>query len=242
MTTNELALIDPPQTEVAEVQPLTARDAKVLDKKIRATGDRAVKSHEKTLELFDELTTLLTEARDREIHKALGLKSWTAYIADAVNLEVPQRDDRKALTLFLSGQGMSQRAIANALGVSQKTIDRDLDGAPVENGATVESLDGKKRPKIAAAEEEQPIIDAEVVDPPQDSDTTPEAEPMSAVEIVDAFNDETVNLWAAHSELKLFLTEQKWGGARKRVAKANLNHLQEVTTALQAIIDDLMTQ
>lgn len=234
----ELALIPDNTGEIVEAQPLSTKDAKALDKRIRATGDRAVKSHTNTLKLFDELTELLTQARDGEIHKALGLKSWTAYVSDAVNLEVPQREDRKALTLFFSGQGMSQRAIATALGVSQKTIDRDLEGETTESGATVTSLDGAERPKNGKAKPEVDYIEAEVVEPPEESQSD---EPMTAADIVEAFNDETVNCWTGWSELKELMAEPKWANARKRVAKANLNHITEIITGLQAIVDDLMT-
>jgi hypothetical protein len=65
-------------------------------------------------------------------------------------------------------------------------------------------------------------------------------EPMKAVDIVSAFDEETANLWAAYSELHDLAAESKWDGARKRVVKANLNTLGEISQGLQAIIDDLM--
>jgi transposase len=233
MTTTDIAVIDPDEAEVVEWQPLNKTEAKRLDKKIRATSDKVISNNEKTLALFDELKELLTQAKDGEIHKALGLKSWTAYLADAVNVTVPQREDRKVLVAFLSGQGMSQRAIAGTLGVSQKTVDRDLDGEDVDEGATVTSLDGAQRPKNGSKPE---VIDAEVVDVENDSDT-----PMTAAEIVTAFDDETANLWAAFSELAELTHEDKFSGARKRIANANMDSLGEVAKGLQQIIDDLMT-
>jgi hypothetical protein len=237
MTTTDIAVIPSDDAEIAEWQPLSKRDAKKLDTQIRRKSDAAVKNHTKTLELFDELKELLTTARDGEIHKALGLKSWTAYLADAVNIDVPQREDRKALTQFLSGQGMSQRAIASTLNVSQKTVDRDLEDEEVQEGATVTSLDGAVRPKNGRQAD---VIDAEVVDDEEDSEGVV-YEALTAVSIVKAFDDETTALWQAWAEMKELMAEDKWSNARKRVANANMENLGEVAKGLQDILDDLMT-
>lgn len=235
-TTTDVEVYTEPDTEEVEVHQLSKTEAKKLDRRIRSTTDKAATSHAKTLDLFDELKALLIEAKTGDIHKALGLKSWTAYLADAVNMPVPEREDRKVLTQFLSGQGMSQRAIAATLGVSQKTIDRDLDGEEVDPDATVTSLDGVERPKNGkAVEAEEDYIEGEVVEEIE------EDAPMTAVDIVTEFNDETANLWGALSQMKELMAEDKWGNARKRVAKANLNNIQEVASSLASIIDDLMT-
>lgn len=232
-TTAEVELYDT-ETEPAVLEPLSEKAAKALDKKIRTASD-------KVSTYTENLLNLLEEAAAGSIHEALGLPSWTAWFKDAVQIAVSDRFERKELVKMMSGKGMSQRAIAGSLGVSQKTVDRDLEGEEVEEGATVTSLDGAERPKTKAKEAEPELdsgteeggeeyIDAEVVEPP-----TP------AAEIVDSFNDETINLWGAWSELKDLMTEEKWGSARKRVANANLNHIQDVITGLQAIVDDLMT-
>lgn len=225
-TTTEIATVDNDMsTEVA--QPLSEKEAKALDKKVRTASDKLSTQTETMLDLLEQ-------AAAGSIHEALGLPSWTAWFKDAVQINISDRFERKELAKMMSGKGMSQRAIAGSLGVSQKTIDRDLEGEEVEDGAMVTSLDGVERPKVKADKEaepeEEPYIDAEVVEP-----ATP------AVELVDAFNDETTNLWGATSELEDILTEEKWAGARKRVAAANLNHIQEVITKLQVIVDDLVT-
>lgn len=236
-TTTEVELYETeaPETEPAVLEPLTEKEAKALDKKIRTASDRLSTSTE-------NLLNLLEQAAAGAIHEALGMPSWTAWFKDAVQISVSDRFERKELVKMMSGKGMSQRAIAGSLGVSQKTVDRDLDGEEVEEGETVTSLDGAERPKTKAkaieAEEESDgeeaeldnVIDAEVVEPP-----TP------AAQLVEDFNDETTNLWGAWTELKGLLTEEKWAGARKRVANNNLNHIQEVITGLQAIVDDLVT-
>lgn len=233
-TTTEVELYETEDTSVAVREPLSDKEAKALDKKVRTASDRLSTTTE-------NLLNLLEEAAAGSIHLALGLPSWTAWFKDAVQISISDRFERKELAKMMSGKGMSQRAIAGSLGVSQKTIDRDLEGEEVEEGATVTGLDNIERPKTKAkaadpeedsgdeADELDNVIDAEVVEPP-----TP------AVELVESFNDETTNLWGAWSELKELLTEEKWAGARKRVANNNLNHLQDVIAGLTAIVDDLM--
>ena len=232
MTTTEVATIETLDGELEVVEPLTKTQAKALDKKVRAASDRLSTTAESLMELLEQ-------AASGNIHEALELPSWTAWFKDAVRITVSDRYQRADFAKLMSGKGVPQRAIAGALGVSQKTIDRDLDGEEVEDDATVTSLDGAQRPKKGKTKDVEPeedsdeledVIDAEVVDAP-----------TTAAELVTSFNDETANLWAACSELKGFLSEEKWGNARKRVAAANLNHVQEVVTELQAIVDDLMT-
>ena len=59
----------------------------------------------------------------------LGFKSWTDYVAEVVGKDMTKLpvDDRRQIVELLAGEGMSQRQIAAAVGVSQKTVDRDLD-------------------------------------------------------------------------------------------------------------------
>lgn len=234
MTTTDIAVI--PTVDAELVGPLTKTKARQLDKKIRSTADKTVKSNQHTLELFDELKGYVAEAKTGEIHKALGLKSWTAYLADAVHITVVARDDRKAVTQWLSGEGMSQRAIGQMLGVGFGTVNRDLDGETVEDGATVTSLDGAQRPKNGnrTVEEENPEEPLDV----ESEDVEPE--PVKAAVIVQYFDDEVANLWQAQQMLTEYTQEAKWAGARNRVGKANLNTLGEIIPALQLIVDDLM--
>jgi hypothetical protein len=225
-TSTELDIIEP---DFVEPHKLTKREAKALDKKVRNASDKLSTSTENLLELLEQ-------AAAGQIHEALELPSWTAWFKDAVQVQVSDRFERKELVKLMSGKGMSQRAIAGSLGVSQKTVDRDLDDEPVEEGATVTSLDGVERPanrRTTADEDEQEPLDVEAE---EISD-----EPMKSAEIVTAFADECANLYGSVNELELLAGEPKWDGARKRVAKANLNNLGEMVTALQKIIDDLMS-
>lgn len=225
MTTTDIAVIP---TVDGELVLLTKREATALTKKITSLSDRVEKSRENTLKLFDELKTLVQQAKAGEVHKALGVK-WNAWLADTVRVTGLEREDRKELSTWLAGEGLSTRATAKMLGVSHITASRDTRDAE-DLPDTVTSLgDGAERPRNG--KEEEPL-EAEEVEAPE--------EPMKAVDIVSAFNDEMAYLVAAQSELSALTGEDKWGGARKRVTNANLNNLGDVISALTAIQDDLM--
>ena len=138
------------------VTPLDRAAAERLDKRIRLMGttmrDNLVK-----------IEALLIDAKAGQIHLTLGFESWTGYVADALGGQLEMNtESRRAVVELLAGEGMSQRAIAKAVGVSQKTVDRDLDrvshhGSPdgadqlgrevTENEpAVVTGLDGKQHP------------------------------------------------------------------------------------------------
>jgi transposase len=116
------------------------RAAQRRDKRIRLTVGTIADNMEK-------LYTLVEEAKADPIHAAaLGFTSWTAYVADVcsamtVRLGAAQR---RELVSYLSGAGLSQRAIADATGVGVGTVNRDLAAAPVPNGTPdVTGKDGK---------------------------------------------------------------------------------------------------
>jgi hypothetical protein len=226
MATAELELVEEEVEEVEPeiIEPLTKTKAKALDKKIRNANSRVNDNIEKTQDSYDALVDLLSEAEQGQIHMALDYKSWTAYIQDTVQINVNDRAERKSLVTLMSGKGMPQRAIAAVLNKSQKTIDRDLDGAEFDTD-TVTSVTGAEVPR------NKPTVVEEEPEP---------AQPMTAAQLVDEFSNEDANLHNATAALQEIMLEEKWPGARKRVTKANLNDLQEIIAALTAIVDDLM--
>lgn len=137
--------VSPEVAEVAEVMPVA--DAQSLDTRIRLMATTVEQN-------IDKLSDLLREAQAGQIHVALGFDSWTAYVADAVRFKPESIEQRRELVALMFGEGMSERAIAEVVGVSQKTVDRDLenmsrDDSP-EPGAQVIGLDGKsytRKPK-----------------------------------------------------------------------------------------------
>ena len=109
---------------------------------------------------------LIEEARDKGIYKVLGFPSWPAYIADVVHAHMTTLlpADRQQVVEVLSREGMSQRAIAEALDVNQATISQDqkqlMHDASVEDlPETATGLDGKQRRRPAKPPVPQPITD-----------------------------------------------------------------------------------
>lgn len=218
MTTTEVAVIEP---EAA--QQLTEKQARALDKRIRAASDKLSTNTEALLDLLEAAVT-------GNIHEALDYPSWTAYVKDAVQITVSDRWERKALVSLMSGKGMSQRAIAGTLGVSQKTVDRDLEGTETDDSATVTGLDGVEQPRNKSKPD---VIDAEVVDEEPAVD-------MKAADIAREFDDEAANLSNAVNAMLDLTEESLWDKATKRIAAAELNTLQENIVSLQSLVDALM--
>ncbi|GJO02316.1 hypothetical protein NJB18091_37070 [Mycobacterium marinum] len=114
------------ETVAAEVvtPPMDREDAEKLDRRIRNLAG-ATKGQ------LDSLGALVAKAKVGRIHEALGYRSWTAYLGDALRelcsgegIEV-----RREIVACLHDAGMPQRAMAAATGVNQSTISRDLQSA-----------------------------------------------------------------------------------------------------------------
>ncbi|MBV5244454.1 hypothetical protein KUF57_13015 [Mycolicibacterium sp. PAM1] len=100
--------------------PLAEADAKRLDKGIRLMATA-------TRDNFAKLAELVDKAKHGQVHKVLGFASWTAYLADALGGQLELSSDvRREVVALMAGEGMSERAIAAAVGVSQPTVHRDI--------------------------------------------------------------------------------------------------------------------
>ncbi|HEY5454192.1 MAG TPA: hypothetical protein VIJ96_01865 [Acidothermaceae bacterium] len=140
-------------TEIVIVD-MTVDDARRLTQRIRLTAQNFI-------ETKSRLISLVEEAKAGNAHLALGYASWTAYLSDVLGDEPLRlaRVDRQEMVAILSAEGMSTRAIAPIVGVSNKTVHEDLStvtsgnsrpDAP-ERPATVTSLDGRERPATRSA-------------------------------------------------------------------------------------------
>lgn len=105
-------------------------------------------------EAMQSLQKLVHTARELEDHLTLGYASWTAYVRDIFGDEPLRlaRDVRRELVAELADAGMSTRAIAPIVGVSNFTVAKDIEGvrnltpepAPVEvDGFTVDQNTGE---------------------------------------------------------------------------------------------------
>lgn len=136
---------------VQSLPVLTAEQARDLTARIR--------------ERVTDLLPLIREAFHRRADKAMGYETWQDYCdAELRGISLPVQERRDA-AVELRQAGMSQRAISAALGVSQKTIDRDLDSQlshddSVEMPEQVMSLDGKQRPAMVPVVVSSAIRDA----------------------------------------------------------------------------------
>lgn len=117
--------------------------ATLLDRELRDAAAAAADS-------VAEVIRLMGEARRGSVHEALGYKSWTAYLADALRPLHRQLEGsfRRELVQAMAEHGMSQRAIVTATGESKTMIQRELAamrGQVVQGGppAPVTGLDGK---------------------------------------------------------------------------------------------------
>lgn len=224
-TSTDLAVIeeDTPVTPVVP-EPLTPAQAKQLDNKIRTARDRVVTDMEK-------LRALVDEAALGQIHIGLGLRSWTEWAKDALHFtfSFDQRLERKEVAKMLSSKGMSQHAIASMLGVSQKTINRDLDGEQTGNQGKVISIDGRELPSS------NPRIDLHDDDDDASDDTDFNAAPRTSVN--EDFESEVYQLQNDIQALNEVIEDDRFPKQRKRIAEMHLNTLQDIKKDLEVIID-----
>ena len=112
----------------AEIVRLDEGQARRLTERIRLTAHSARES-------LTRLRDLVDEAQRAEVHVTLGYASWTAYLADVFGEEPMRlpRDQRQELVGYLAGEGMSTRAIAPIVGVSQPLTRRSPPSLPSHN-------------------------------------------------------------------------------------------------------------
>jgi hypothetical protein len=119
------------------VEPLDRESAERLDRRIRLLVGTI---HDQIAKLYE----LVDKAKRGNVHEALGFSSWTAYLADVFTVDVRlKRQQRRELVSYLSGEGMSQRAIADVVGIDQKTVGNDLRREENSSPGPISGLDGK---------------------------------------------------------------------------------------------------
>jgi hypothetical protein len=213
--------------EAVEPKALTPAKAKQLDKQIRTAGEKLDTS-------ADAFIDMLERAALGQIHIGLEVESWTTYVADVakdnrfLQMLVKDKLQRKALAVKMSETGMSQRAIASAFGVAQKTIGRDLFGEDFESD-TITSTDNRTMPREGKGGK---IIDAEIV---------PEPEPSNAkrASVTEDFGTEVDWLVQSLAEMHVVIDDDRFPKARKRIGEKYLNTLQEAKADLEKIIDEV---
>ncbi len=77
----------------------------------------------------EKVLFLVTEAKEHDDHLPLGYPSWPAYVSAEFTAALTEltRDDRRWFAFALSETGMSSRAIAPIVGVTDRQVRRDVD-------------------------------------------------------------------------------------------------------------------
>ncbi|WP_197504776.1 RNA polymerase sigma factor, partial [Mycobacterium sp. 852002-51163_SCH5372311] len=129
-----------------ETGPVSKGYAENLDKEIRKAA-RSV-AHD-----LDELVFWVAEAKALGIHTHLGFDSWTDYIVEALGDFTGALGPavRQLLVDMFRKDGMSLRAIAEALGISKSTVQRQVSqsGTGDDDGEVVKTTgtDNKAYPR-----------------------------------------------------------------------------------------------
>jgi hypothetical protein len=157
-------------------EPLTERQAKDLDGRIRTAGEHL--QHD-----LDNYLCLIQDAIDGRIDVALGHRTLREYFDTLPKIEITDPTERKAFVSILSGKGLSQRQIAAFTGTSAATANRDLAATvsdetvepPVDTTTGRDGRQYKRKPKPAAEVEPEPLTVVEV---------EPEPDPVAVAETV----------------------------------------------------------
>jgi hypothetical protein len=94
-----------------QLEPLTEAAAKVLDKKIRATANRAANN-------LHDLLNLMSQAAAGQAYVGLGFATPAAYFYDAVRLDVSDIAQQKLLGALIADRRLTSKAIAAAFNSS----------------------------------------------------------------------------------------------------------------------------
>lgn len=105
----------------ASVALLSVGEAQRLDQRLKLTIESIDNS------LF-KLRNLLDEAKTSNSWSVLGFPSWTAYFVSLFEGRTTQlpADQRREITGYLAEEGLSSRAIAPVVGVSDRMVRKDL--------------------------------------------------------------------------------------------------------------------
>lgn len=136
------------------LEELDHDDAQRLTERIRLSLDSVAQT-------WDRLASQVAEAYQRRADKALGYESWADYAQaefgeKTASIAAPIR---RELVSTLSAEGMSTRAIAPAVGVSQQAVSKELHHPDVTTklspAPTAEPRPSKSWSDFAAAVEQQ---------------------------------------------------------------------------------------
>lgn len=142
----DLSVVDVVTNDAPGVPPVPAGrldqvHAQALTERIRLTASTI-------RERWDRLVQLVEQAKAGDAWDVLGYASWTAYLSDVLGGQMRLAGPERAEWVgYLTGQGMSTRAIAPIVGASPKTVARDAaaqrEASPEAPTPVVTGRDGK---------------------------------------------------------------------------------------------------
>jgi hypothetical protein len=203
-------------------QPLIREAAEALDQRIRRM---ACTIHGN----IATIAKLVEEAKERQIHVALGFPSWTTYLASALGGQIvalPTKT-RKELVCFLADEGASERAIATVTGAGKTTVHRDLEG---ERGG--EEAGGPSGPPA------RPITGLDGKTYPRPASPRPDAKPRRKP-ITDAFWAATYDLGKLANRVQRLAADDRFAKNRNEIAIRNKSDLMRVQQTLAAVLAQL---
>lgn len=124
--------------------PISKADARVLTEQIQVSAS--------------EVATLIATAYDLRVWEPLGYPTWNAYCAGEFADLSFSRESRAVTVASLRQAGLSQRAIASAIGVGQSTVCKTLKQV-IENRSPDQAIgtDGKSYPAKRRKPVEPPL-------------------------------------------------------------------------------------
>ncbi len=232
---------------VVDAEIVEARDPRLVDAELRDAA-RTVDS------AWSNIERLVAEAQVGEIHAELGFTSWTAYLADVVSQELPnisrQVDQRRRVIELLSDAGMSQRAIAQAVGVNQATVSRDQgviadqvmhDASPAAPAATRpdDTLTDEEADQLAEeliAAEPKPVtgLDGKTYPATPAAPREPRRKPIG-----DAFGTATFELKRSAERVVRLAQDDRFAKNKDQISGANLSDLVRVRDAINGVIQQI---
>lgn len=133
----------------------------------RLTESEARELTDRIAESIDKLVPLVIKAFKGRADKALGFATWADYCRvelRGLSFPVGTREERRETIVTMRKAGMSNRAVASAIGTSEGTVRTDLASAQNYALGPITGLNGKRYQSAPACK--PVVINAEVVKSP----------------------------------------------------------------------------
>lgn len=208
-----------------------------------------------------KLAQYVDEAREGRAWAVLGFRSWTEYLTDVFSDEPLRltRDERREIVGQLSDAGMSTRAIAPIVGMSQKTVVKDLQVIPEVSPAPAPADSEEDYSELVNGLEH--VVTHVSIDPPVpgaargplpvpkkitgiDGKEYSRPEPRAPEEpvkqrrrpLTDAFFDATYDARKKIETLVRLTQDDRFSQNREQVASKHGNDLREIADALADVL------